>query len=125
MRIFRALHAENPHAVLLLVGTGRELGKIKRLSAALPRGSVRFLGERDGYRYEIVSNVLEEISPPAPIIKQGEKEQILRSPKNGVKSEAYLERYFGDKIVMRKRLREDVYRPIQGIIVKKIENTVE
>lgn len=89
------------------------------------RLSVSFLGERDGYRYEIVSNVLQEISPPAPIVKSGEKEQILRSPKNGVRSEAYLERYFGDKLVMRKRLREDVYRPIQGIIVKKIENTGE
>ncbi len=86
---------------------------------------VSFLGTRDGYRYEIVSNVLEEIVPPAPIVKQGETEQILRSPKNGVKSEAYLERYFGDKLVARKRLREDVYQPIQGIIVKKIENTGE
>ncbi len=89
------------------------------------RLSVSFLGARDGYRYEIVSNVLEEIPPPAPIVKDGEKEQILRSPKNGVKSEAYLERYFGDKLVMRKRLRQDVYQPIQGIIVKKIANTGE
>lgn len=98
-----------------------------RLSATAKDGwiKVSFLGERDGYRYEIVSNVLEEITPPAPIVKPGEREEILRSPKNGVKSEAFLERYFGDKLVMRKRLREDVYRPIQGIIVKKNENTEE
>ena len=109
------LRFHNPHPFPVRLETTAKDGRLQ----------VRFLGERDGYRYEIVSSVLEEISPPAPIIKQGETEQILRSPKNGVKSEAYLERYFGDKIVMRKRLREDVYRPIQGIIVKKIENTVE
>ena len=109
------LRFHNPHPFPVRLETTAKDGRLQ----------VRFLGERDGYRYEIVSSVLEEISPPAPIIKQGETEQILRSPKNGVKSEAYLERYFGDKLVMRKRLRKDAYQPIQGIIVKKIENTVE
>ena len=96
-----------------------------RLIAKAANGSIRvsFLGERDGYRYEIVTHVLEEVPPPAPIVKEGEEEKILRSPKNGVKSEAYLERYYGEKLVMRKRLRLDSYRPIQGIIVKKNTNT--
>ncbi len=84
---------------------------------------VRFTGKKDGYRYEIVSETLEEIPPPPPIIKDGEKENVIRSPKNGVKSQAFLERYYGDKLVSRTRLRQDEYRPIQGIIVKKIENT--
>ena len=96
-----------------------------RLTAEVLEGGVRvyFSGQKDGYRYEIVSSVLSETPPPAPIIKAGDKEEILRSPKNGVKSEAYLERYHGEKLVMRKRLRTDEYRPVQGIIVKKIENT--
>ena len=46
LRIFEAYRRANPQAVLLLVGTGRELPKIKRLAEALPQGSVRFLGER-------------------------------------------------------------------------------
>ena len=96
-----------------------------RLTAEVFKGGVRvyFSGKKDAYRYEIVSRVLSETPPPAPIIKEGEKEEILRSPKNGVKSEAYLERYAGDKLLSRKRLRVDEYRPVQGIIVKKIGNT--
>ncbi len=95
-----------------------------RLIAEVFAGGVRvcFLGKKDAYRYEISSQILREIPPPAPIVKEGEKEEILRSPKNGVKSEAYLERYVGDKLVSRKRLRTDEYHPVQGIIVKKIDN---
>ena len=96
-----------------------------RLIAEVFEGGVRvsFSGKKDAYRYEIVSHVLSETPPPAPIVKVGDREEILRSPKNGVKSEAYLEMYAGDKLVSRKRLRVDEYRPVQGIIVKKIENT--
>lgn len=96
-----------------------------RLTAEVFDGGVRvyFSGKKDAYRYEIVSHVLSETPPPAPIIKDGEREEILRSPKHGVKSEAYLERYAGDKLLSRKRLRVDEYRPVQGIIVKKIGNT--
>ena len=95
-----------------------------RLIADVFEGGVRvsFSGKKDACRYEIVSQVLSETPPPTPIVKEGEREEILRSPKNGVKSEAYLERYVGDKLVSRKRLRTDEYRPVQGIIVKKIDN---
>lgn len=96
-----------------------------RLIAEVFDGGVRvvFSGKKDAYRYEIVSQILAEIPPPAPIIKEGEREEILRSPKHGVKSEAYLECYVGERLVSRKRLRTDEYRPVQGIIVKKIGNT--
>jgi vancomycin resistance protein YoaR len=73
-------------------------------------------------RFEISSAILEEIAPPPPIVKEGEKEEIVRSPKNGIKSEAYIERYRGDILLSRKRLRVDEYRPVQGILAKKIEN---
>lgn len=95
-----------------------------RLQATVFDGGVRvaFFGKNEGDRYEITSSVLEEIPPPPPIVKEGTTEEILRSPKNGVKSEAYIERYRGDKLLSRKRLRKDEYRPVQGILVKKIGN---
>lgn len=98
-----------------------------RLQATVFDGGLRvcFFGKNEGYRYEITSVLLGETSPPPPIIKTGDREEILRAPKNGVKSEAYLERYRGEQLLERKRLRTDEYRPIQGILVKKIENTIE
>ena len=45
--------------------------------------------------------------------------------KNGIKSESFLECYFKNRLLYKKRLRKDEYRPIQGIIVKnsqKIES---
>jgi hypothetical protein len=86
---------------------------------------VAFFGKNAGDRYEIIASVIEETPPPPPIFKEGEKEEIIRSPKNGVKSEAYLERYRGEKLLSRKRLRRDEYRPIQGILVKKIGNPTD
>ena len=98
-----------------------------RLQAKVFEGSVRvaFYGKNEGDRYEITQSVLEEIPPPPPIVKQGESDEILRSPQNGLKSEAYLERYRGEKLLSRNRIRVDEYRPVQGILVKKIVNTTE
>ena len=92
-----------------------------RLQASLFSGGIKiaFFGRKEGYRYEITANILSEIPPPPPVIKIGDKEEILRSPKNGIKSEAYLERYQGERLVSRKRIRTDEYRPTQGILVKK------
>ena len=80
--------------------------------------SVRFYGKNEGDRYEIISKTLEEVPPPAPIIKTGEKEGVIRNEQKGVKSEAYLERYKGNALLFRKRIRADEYRPVQGIIVR-------
>jgi len=92
-----------------------------RLHTQLFSGGIKIslFGRKEGYRYEIKENILSEIPPPPPIVKTGDKEEILRSPKNGIKSEAYLERYCGEKLVSRKRIRVDEYRPTQGILVKK------
>ena len=102
----------NPHDFPVRVQASAQKGGLK----------VTLLGQKIKYRYEIVSNVLEEISPPPPQIIEGEKEEIKRSPKRGVQSEAYIARYFGDSLVERRRLRTDEYRAIQGVIVKKIDN---
>ncbi len=95
-----------------------------RLQATLFDGGIRigFWGKTKIDRYAVVSRTLGELPPPPPIVKEGEREEILRAPKNGTQSEAYLERYHGDRLVERKRLRQDEYKPVQGILVKKIEN---
>lgn len=80
-------------------------------------------GKNEGYRYELVSRFLEEIPPPPPIVKEGDAEASLREEKAGAKSELYVERYKGEQLMDRKRLRIDEYRPIQGIIVKKVDDT--
>lgn len=91
------------------------------LTAKVQEGGLRvtFYGKNEGDRYEVISNILSEIPPPMPIVKAGEEDGVLRAPKNGVKSEMYLERYRGGALLSRKRIRVDEYRPIQGIIVKK------
>ena len=81
---------------------------------------VQFLGKKENVRYEICTEIIGEIAPPPPIVKEGDKEDVLREPKNGVKSRAYLEIYRGNSLLSRTHLRTDEYRPIQGIIVKKM-----
>ena len=94
-----------------------------RILVEVFQGGIRisFLGKGNGKRYELSSNVLEEILPPDPIVKEGEAEKYLRLPKKGMKSELYLEEYEGKALLSRKRLRTDVYMPVQGIIIKKID----
>ena len=70
--------------------------------------------------YKIVSVAQEEIPPPSPLVKEGEEDCVLQYPKNGVKSEAYLEGYQFGRLVSRKLLRRDVYAPVREILVKKI-----
>ena len=93
-----------------------------RLSAQTFTGGirVRFYGKGDGCRYEVCSKELEEIPPPPPIVKEGERDEIIRAPKNGTRSEAYIETYQDGRLIARKKLRVDEYRPIQGIIGKKM-----
>ncbi|MBR1975348.1 MAG: VanW family protein [Clostridia bacterium] len=97
------------------------------VSSTIQNGSVKIciFGKDEGYRYAITQRVLGEIPPPEPIVKEGEKEEILRQEKSGTKSEAYLECYKNGALISRKRLRVDEYRPLQGIIVKKVSNTTK
>ncbi len=102
----------NPHAFPIYLSARVEKGAIK----------VSFYGKKQIVRYEIVSQILEEIEAPPDIVKDGEKEEILRYSQKGVKSEMYLECYQGEQLLSRKRVRGDIYQPIQGIIVKKNAN---
>ena len=80
--------------------------------------TVTVRGEKTGRSYDIESRTVAYIPPPPP--EEVTDGKLIREGRDGVKSEAYLERYQGDKLVERKRLRTDEYRPIQGIIVKKV-----
>ena len=95
------------------------------LSAKTFDGGIKvcFYGKDEGDRYEIISKTLASLPPPQPIVKAGEKEEILREEKWGVQSEAYIERYRGGVLLSRKRLRKDEYRPVQAIVAKKIAET--
>ena len=97
------------------------------LSAKVRNGGifVSFYGEPTSERYELISQTVGQIPPPVPIVKEGEEDKVLREEKQGIKSELYLERYVGGKLMERKRLRKDEYRPVQGIIVKKVDFTTE
>ena len=75
--------------------------------------------------YKIFSRVVEEISPPEAEEREGDKEEILRKAKNGIRSEAYLERYEKGALVSRKLIRKDVYLPVREIIVKKVDDTTK
>ena len=99
----------NPHAFPVFLSAKVQDGGIK----------ISFYGKNEVGRYEIISKIIEEIPPPLPIIKEGEKEETLRKEQCGIKSEAYLCRYQKGNLVAQKKLRQDTYRPIQGIIVKK------
>ena len=94
------------------------------LETVLTRGSLKitFYGQKVGYRYEITSKIVEEIPPPEPLIKEGKEELVERFGQIGLRSEAYLEIYLGNALCSRTLLRRDCYRPIQGIIVKKIQD---
>ena len=84
--------------------------------------TVSFYSECKIDKYALVSIKTGEFPPPPPVIKAGEKEETIRQERTGTKSELYLERYKKGKLISRKRLRIDEYRPTQGIIVKKIGN---
>lgn len=100
-----------------------------RLNVTAKQGSltVNVYGAKKTDEYKIVAIVTGEIDPPAPL----EKEETPQTPvqpreeRKGIKSEAYLERYKGGALVSRKKLREDTYAPVQGIIVKKIDDTTK
>jgi vancomycin resistance protein YoaR len=86
---------------------------------------IRFLGKNNGDRYEITSKIVGEIPPPDPVVKMGDKDAVLREGRAGIQSEAYVERYRKGALLYKKRIRADVYKPVQGVIVKKNANSDE
>ena len=96
-------------------------------SAAGGTARVKIYGVKPEFDIVRKSVVLEHISPPdAQIIVDTEHKYlpaeatdgdsfVVRAPKDGLKSEAYLEYYRGGVLVCRKRIRSDTYRAVGGI----------
>lgn len=82
-------------------------------------------GKKSKYRYKVLSEIIEEI--PAEykkMIDDGKypnlcvgEEKILTYAKNGIKSRAYLIKYKGDKVLQKRIIRIDYYKPLSGLIV--------
>ena len=76
-------------------------------------------GKNYGYTFETESICLLTLPPPPPQIIEGEEDRILRSGKNGLKSESYLTCYRHGKRIKSVRIRRDTYAFVQGIEQKK------
>ena len=124
-----------PSRDAMVNGSGADL-KIENTSggrifiAAYADGeNIRFdiYGKEPEFKYEIVSNVLEEISPPDPEIITEQNEEygglkegetlIIENEKVGIISESYLIKKSGGQVISKIRLRKDNYKAVRGKIV--------
>ena len=90
---------------------------------------VRIFGLKSELKIVPVSVVRETISPPEeelvadlehkylPVEAESGDKMRIRNPKDGIKSEAYLEYYRGAVLVRRIKIRSDYYRPLRGMTV--------
>lgn len=97
--------------------------------------SISVFGKKleDGVKIKRVSHVVGRISPKEDVVldKHLEESELLPNqeivyeyvvfPKEGLISESYLETYKNGKRLSRKKLRKDVYSPVQGIKQCKIQ----
>ncbi len=72
-------------------------------------------GKPDGFTYKIVSEKVETIPQGKEKVVFGEEEKILRYGKDGLKSQAYLEKYKGKNLLSRQKLSTDTYLPTQTV----------
>ena len=90
---------------------------------------VRIFGLKSEFKIVPVSVVRETVSPPEeelvadlehkylPAEAESGDRLTVRNPKDGIKSEAYLEYYRGTTLVRRIKIRSDSYRPLRGMTV--------
>ena len=97
-----------------------------KISAAVGAGvlTVCLYGERIADSYKIVSVEKSILPQPPPIVVDSASELQERAGKDGLVSEAYLERYQNGILLSRTRLRLDRYAPTPAV-VKKIANTTK
>ncbi|MBE5742959.1 MAG: hypothetical protein E7360_06575 [Clostridiales bacterium] len=83
--------------------------------------TVSIYGEKPQYTYKRVYETVEKISPPLPSriptvdLLIGE-EKVSVYPKDGAISKGYLEIYKGNKLIEKRLLSTDKYKPLQGEI---------
>ncbi len=87
------------------------------ISMRAGRNSVtaQIYGKKSNLTYRVESEVLKEIPPPPPQVVKGEKDGVLRAPKNGLKSQSFLLCYRHGKLIERRLIRRDSYAYIQGV----------
>ena len=78
--------------------------------------TVSVYGRRSPYRYAIESAVTAVLPPPAPEVRQGQRERELRPAKEGMVSEAYLIRRGPGGAQTRTLLRSDRYAPVRAVL---------
>ncbi len=82
--------------------------------------SANFFGVKNGYEYKLISRVVGVIEAKTAVeydetLEPGEKKQIIAA-KNGVKSEGYLCAYSGGVQVFSRKIRQDEYSALNGLI---------
>ena len=86
--------------------------------------TVRLLGAPIAETYKIVSVEKDSLPPPPPVVVDIKSDLAERESKDGLVSEAYLERYRNGILLSRTCLRKDRYAPIPAV-VKKIADTTK
>ena len=78
-------------------------------------------GVKNEYTYKTSYEIIEKIQPEEPERVESEDENITEErflvyPKFGAKSEGFLEIYEGERLIERKKLSTDKYKPLRGVI---------
>ena len=76
----------------------------------------KIYGEKGKYSYELSSEVIETIQAESCIKKRITGEEKTVYPKNGLKSEGFLMIYENGKLIEKRKLRTDLYKPQNGVI---------
>lgn len=83
------------------------------------RITVSVYGEPSEYEYRLISHVCEIIQAQTKRVKAESGIEIAeRLPKNGLKSEGYVSAYKNGELVFNRKIREDIYKAIDGIIIE-------
>lgn len=80
------------------------------------RLTVSFFGRGDGFSYSTESRVTGIVPQPEAKVVDGEEELVLRSGRDGLRSEGYLIRTRRGRVKKAVRIRRDVYFPVQAVL---------
>ncbi len=80
--------------------------------------TVKIYGLKNEYEYQLKSYITEIIQAKTQEIKAESATEIVeKTARNGYKSEGYLCVYKNGKLLYNRKLREDVYNPINGVVL--------
>ena len=84
---------------------------------------VEIYGEKDDYKYERLSELCEVIPEPEPEVIYDDNlldgvTNYLSYGKTGTKSKGYILKYKNGKLVEKRLIRKDTYKPIKAVVLK-------